>query len=133
MAASQGPTYEYRRTISPAEPKATIVAGLLPPIIAFVLVSGATWSLLNGPTASSADLCTQTGCVSGARVGPEAAVRPEITPIATDAPLRVVVYDPALEPLKIEPWDAQTQSGPEAQVHDRTPSAERTPGIGRAS
>ncbi|WP_332658466.1 hypothetical protein [Brevundimonas sp.] len=34
--------------------------------------------------------------------------------------MRVVVYDPALEPLKIVPWDAQTHTGPEAPARNQT-------------
>ena len=89
-------------------------------MIAFVLVSGTTWSLLNGPAKSSADPCPETSCAAPVPRAP--AVR--------ETPLRVVVYDPALEPLRIAPWDSQTHSGPEAPVRNQTPVPERTSGSG---
>lgn len=125
MTASPGQTYEYRRAVIP-DAKVTVAAGLLPPMIAFVLVSGVTWSLLNGPVQSSAERCADAACAAPAPaaratpVAPKAASRPAPPPAVRGAPLRITVYDPDLEPLKIVPWDAQTETGPEAPP--QTPS-----------
>ena len=119
MAALSGQMHDHRGAMIPAGPKATATASLLPPLISFVLFSGVTWSLLNGPVSPTAEPAGAATPDTAGHIAPKRASHAPTPPDVRGPPLRVTVYDPALEPLKVVPWDAQTESGPEAPVREQ--------------